>query len=148
PRTSRPHTSLPHTRNRRLLPPGLHRARVSTKRTRRKVASIVGSTVLVAGVAAATYTALDAYHAGNELRQAMPLAGDIKTAALAGDTEGLDERITELAQHTGAAREYLHGPHWTIAAKLPFIGDDIEAVQTVASAVDDLASGPLSDLAT
>ncbi|WP_345214600.1 DUF4012 domain-containing protein [Georgenia halophila] len=72
--------------------------------------------------------------------------GALQDQALAGDRERVSELAEDIREHTGAAREALTGPHWTIASKLPWLGENVTAVQTVSVAVDDLANNALGDL--
>lgn len=119
---------------------------MSTKTRRRRGLRIAATCLLAGGVAAGTYMTLDVIKVAGELRQAVPLATQIKDQALTGDTAGLDQQISRLAAHTSTARQRIHQPHWNIAAHLPVIGDDIQAAQTITAAVDDIANGSLGPL--
>ncbi|MFC7404627.1 DUF4012 domain-containing protein [Georgenia alba] len=98
--------------------------------------------VIVSGV----FCALDARTAYAELRDAQQRVSALREQALTGDRERVEQLATELREHTGAARESLTGPHWTIMGWVPWVGPNVRAVQTVSFATDDLATGALEDL--
>jgi hypothetical protein len=65
----------------------------------------------------------------------------------AGDVAAARATARAFAEDTGAARESVHGPHWSMVAALPGVGPNVEAVQVVTATVDDLATRALPDLA-
>ncbi len=65
---------------------------------------------------------------------------------LAGDGSSVTGALAEVQRHAAAAESAAHGPHWTVAAHLPWVGDDVRAVQTVSEVVDDLARDVLPNL--
>lgn len=68
-----------------------------------------------------------------------------------GDVDAARATLDRLQQDTGQAREAVQGPVWRLAAMLPFGGQNLDAVATVALAVDDVATDalpPLLDAAT
>lgn len=100
--------------------------------------------VVVVGVAA---LALDARAAYAELRRVADGVTTVQEQVLAGDTDGAATSVTALQTDAAAARAHLHGPHWSLAGLLPWVGDDVRAVQVLSVAGDDLASSALADLA-
>lgn len=67
------------------------------------------------------------------------LAGDLK----AGDEAGARASLESAQAAAADARENTRGPGWWLTARLPGVGDDIEAVRTVADVTDRLASDVL-----
>ncbi len=63
----------------------------------------------------------------------------LKEAALAGEAATARARLDVLQGHAGSARRKLDGPLWSLAERLPALGDDVVAARTVARTVDDLS---------
>ncbi|MFD1717400.1 DUF4012 domain-containing protein [Georgenia deserti] len=112
-------------------------------------AKLTFTTVLVAFVAvvvSAILCAIDARTAYADLRDAQQQVGRLQDQVLAEERQRVERSAAELQESTGAARDSLTGPHWTIIGWLPWIGDDVRAIQTIAITVDDLANSALGDL--
>ena len=107
--------------------------------------SAVGLLVLLALLV--TWVALDAMRARGSLEQAARGVATLQADAVAGRTERLDARVTDLQKHAADARDATGGPHWTLVSRLPGVGPSVEAVATMATVVDGLARGPLPRLA-
>ncbi|WP_454778478.1 DUF4012 domain-containing protein [Georgenia muralis] len=58
----------------------------------------------------------------------------------------MEEFAASLRENARDAREATHGPHWKVAGRLPWIGDDIRAVQTATDVSDRLVVNALGDL--
>ena len=67
------------------------------------------------------------------------LADDLK----AGDEAGARASLASAQVAAEDARANTRGPGWWLTARLPGVGDDIEAVRTVADVTDRLASDVL-----
>lgn len=67
---------------------------------------------------------------------------------MAGEAATIEPALAELQERTGAAVDSTSGPHWWLAARLPFVGPSVQAVQTVSVVVDSLAVETLPKLAT
>lgn len=76
----------------------------------------------------------------------MPLVGELREQALTGENDTAQSTADELREHTGRARDAVSGPHWSIAAHLPYVGPNIAAFRTATEVVDDLAADVLPDL--
>ncbi|MCK6210805.1 DUF4012 domain-containing protein [Georgenia sp. EYE_87] len=97
---------------------------------------------VVTGVA----LALDARTAYARLTAVAEGTRVLQERVVAGDVDGAGETATRMRADAAAAREALHGPHWWLAGRVPGLGPNVEAVQTVSVVADELASGPLEDL--
>ena len=97
-------------------------------------------------LAAAAWLGWTGLRAKQELDDAQPLVGQVRTAVLQGDTARTKSLVAELQQHTAAARSRTGGPVWSLAAHLPAYGDDLSAVRQVTVSVDDVARQVLPPL--
>ncbi|WP_413452515.1 DUF4012 domain-containing protein [Georgenia phoenicis] len=122
------------------------RRRRRRSRRGRTVLTLVILAVLLAILALGVVFALQARAAYSELRAAMPIVSELREEALSGQVDAAAASTAELQEHTGAARDAVSGPHWSLAAKLPWVGPNITAVRTTTEVVDDLAAGALSEL--
>jgi len=116
------------------------------RRRRRWVPWTVAGGLLVAGLAWAGWVASDAVTARDELLTAAAQVVDIQSLVLAGDAAGAEQSLAEVQAHAAAAREHTHGPHWSAATIVPWVGDNVRAVQVASEVVDDLAVRVLPDL--
>ncbi|MBD8063403.1 DUF4012 domain-containing protein [Oceanitalea stevensii] len=122
------------------------RRRRKKKRRNRTVLALVILAVLLGLVALLVIFALQGRTAVTEMRAAMPLVSELRQEALGGETDAAGATADELREHTSAARDAVDGPHWAVAAKLPWIGANVAAVRTTTAVVDDLAADALPDL--
>lgn len=109
----------------------------------------VGILLVLIGGGAATYVVgtkvVDqAYTARDALEKAIPLATTAKAQILDGDTEGAKATVAQLEQLTGEARAAADGDMWRLAEAVPVVGGNLTAVRTVATVVDDLATGAVA----
>ncbi|QEO14128.1 DUF4012 domain-containing protein [Agromyces intestinalis] len=107
---------------------------------RRRLRVVLGVLVLaaVAVTAAAAWIGVRALTAKQELEAAVPVVERIVDVAQADPTE-LGDSIDELTAHTARAVELTDDPVWRTAEHLPWIGDDLAAVRTLAAVGDRLA---------
>jgi len=84
--------------------------------------------------------------AKGELDQASALVTTLQDQVLEGDRAGATTTLTALQDHAALARTSTHGPQWSAAAALPWIGPNVEAVQAVTDVVDALAASALPAL--
>ncbi|GEA89844.1 DUF4012 domain-containing protein [Cellulomonas cellasea] len=123
-------------------------ARHGRRRPRRRgpVVALVLTVLVLAVVAAAASLAYDAIRA----REALELArGDVRTLqdrVVAGDVDGAGAVLPQLQERARTAYERTHGPLWRVAAALPRVGADVEAVRTLSAVVDGLAADALPAL--
>lgn len=112
----------------------------------RTLLALVITAVLLGLLGLVAVFALQATAAQRELRAAMPLVRELRDAALTGQSGTAATLAAELSEHTGNAREALSGPHWSLAAALPWVGPNVEAARTATEVVDDLSTDVLPDL--
>lgn len=81
----------------------------------------------------------EASQAQTAIASATDEAKDLQSQITSGETD--DARITlrALQSSTTTARTRTDGPLWGAAAKIPFVGSSVGAVQTAASSLDDIA---------
>ncbi|MGW6132154.1 DUF4012 domain-containing protein [Cellulomonas sp. NPDC055163] len=107
------------------------------------LALALGVLVVVAAVLSLGYDALRA-------REALELArADVRTLqdrVVAGDVDGAAAVLPRLQERAGTAYDRTHGPLWGAAARLPWVGSDVQAVRTVSAVVDGLARDALPAL--
>ena len=65
---------------------------------------------------------------------------------LAGDEAAVRGTVTTIGTDTERARDALDGPQWWLAAHLPWIGTNAEALRTVTEVADDLSHQALPEL--
>src|SRR5680860_115189 len=128
-------------------PPARRRRTATRRRSRgpRRVLVGVGVLALVI-VAAVAWLGWQALQARDALQAARPLVVQVQEEVTSGQAEPAAATLAELQQHTEEARGSTHGPLWSLAARLPAIGDDVRAVQGLTSVVDDVARDALSPL--
>lgn len=64
----------------------------------------------------------------------------------AGDVDGARSSLDVLSANTERARTNTDGPLWSVAARLPVVGDDVGAVRTIAREVDRVATEALPEI--
>jgi protein-tyrosine-phosphatase len=111
-----------------------------------RIALLVVAGLLLLLLAAAAWLGWTGLRAKQELDDAQPLVGQVRTAVLQGDTTRTTSLVAELQQHTAAARSRTGGPVWSLAAHLPAYGDDMSAVRQMTVSVDDVARQVLPPL--
>jgi hypothetical protein len=67
-------------------------------------------------------------------------------ALSAGKANAADRHLAAARDEASKARRHTTGPVWLLAGQMPWIGDDVTAVRTVAAVADDLATETLPDL--
>ncbi|MFP5415619.1 MAG: DUF4012 domain-containing protein, partial [Actinomycetes bacterium] len=112
----------------------------------RWVAGLVAAALVVLG-ASAVLVFLDARRAEASLRSAVPTVARLQGSILDGEFEAVDPMIAELQGQTAIAASATQGPHWWIAAHVPFAGESVQAVQTVAAVVHAMATDAMPSLA-
>lgn len=97
-------------------------------------------------VVLAAFTGYQAVKVRSNLEQ---VASDVSTLSdqlTSGDQPGARRTLSSAQQHAAAARRSSSGPGWWLGRRLPRIGADVSAVQTVADVADNLAAGVLPDV--
>ncbi|WP_159500205.1 DUF4012 domain-containing protein [Microbacterium sp. 18062] len=100
--------------------------------------------LLVLTAAAAVWLGIRGYLAYSHLRAAESAARSL--AADIGDPASVVERIPAVSADTAAARQLTSDPIWEAAEGLPWVGEQLAAVATVAAAVDDVVGSALEPL--
>ena len=121
-----------------------------SRRRRRSAlrAVLLGVLLLVLPVVALlTWVGADALRARSALESAAAQIDPLREAAVAGRTAEVEERLADVRAASATASDATRGRRWVLAARLPVVGGDVEAVATMADVVGDLARGPLTDLA-
>jgi hypothetical protein len=111
---------------------------------RRRAVRVVGWTLgalLLAAVALAALFAVQGYSAYRHLKAAEARIPQLREQVVAGDEAAARKTAAALQEDVAEARDAVHGPHWSVAAKLPVVGPDVVAVQQVTEALDRVATG-------
>ncbi|MET0997786.1 MAG: DUF4012 domain-containing protein, partial [Marmoricola sp.] len=77
------------------------------------------------------------------LRQARAEVAQVRAQVLRGDVADARRTAKELAEHASTAHDSSDGILFDVASKLPFVGDDVEAVQLISSSLDRLSQDAL-----
>lgn len=119
--------------------------RARRRRNLRRVLVGCGVALLVV-VALGAWLAVDAKRAADALQAAKMDVQNLQEQVRAGDSDAADKTLLQLQAHSTTAARSTSGPVWTVAASVPWVGANVDAVQTVAQAVDDLAQRALPSL--
>ncbi|KQX07305.1 hypothetical protein ASC59_05860 [Leifsonia sp. Root1293] len=90
-----------------------------------------------------------ALEAKGELEKAIPYAAAAQKAATSGDAAAAASAGKEMRRHTAGARAATQGRAWTMAEKLPWVGENLAAVRVAAEEADRLTSEvvlPMADV--
>jgi protein-tyrosine-phosphatase len=121
-------------------------AKPTKKKVRRRWWFLSVVVLVVALFGAAGWVAWSGLSAKHELEASRPLVSQARQQVLDGDTTQARATVKKLQGHTSKARTRTHGPIWRIAAKAPFVGQDVTAVRTTTQAIDDVAQRVLPPL--
>ncbi|MEV4659544.1 DUF4012 domain-containing protein [Micromonospora sp. NPDC049301] len=119
------------------------RRRRSRSRRRRRArlrrallgALVVGSLLLASG----GWIGFRGWQARAHLLNAAGLARELSAQVVGGDTDRALRTLAALQEQAGAARAATTDPGWQLGRRTPIAGDDLDAVQQIAVAIDDLA---------
>ncbi len=92
--------------------------------------------------------AVQAVRAGLALRSMRTEASTMQSQLAAGNVTGARATLQELADSAGTAHGATDGPVWGLGTHLPWVGDDLAAVRTVASVSDSLTRAALPTAVT
>lgn len=87
----------------------------------------------------AAWTGYQALKARDALQAAAADVEVVGSALTTGETERARSAVRSAQRHARTARENTTGPGWSAGRLLPAVGDDVEAVQTIADVVDRLS---------
>lgn len=114
-------------------------------RNRRRVLA-VGGVVALLLVAAVASLGFDALRARDAAAAARTEVRTLQSQIEAGDATGASTTLTGLQAHARTAYLRTHGPLWSAAGVVPWVGTNVRAVQTVSTVVDNLAAHVLPSL--
>jgi hypothetical protein len=103
----------------------------------------VGSVVTVIVVLLALFFLWQASRANSALRLAASQAQVLQDQIVAGDNASATRTLHDLQASAGRAQSSTAGPLWDVGAKVPFLGKNVAAVQTVSEVIDDIATDAL-----
>src|SRR5690606_21573424 len=95
--------------------------------------------VLAVVAFAAIPFALEAKTVASSLLSAQDHATRLKDQLAAGDSEGAQASLAQLQRESAQAHESSRGGMWNAAAKIPWLGSNVEAVQVTAASIDDIS---------
>lgn len=108
-------------------------------RRRLLVAAGLSAAVAVLLIAPAAWLGVKASAISESLHSAAQLLPRLKSEILQDDAVSAAATVEELEAHTSNAREATGDPIWTIAAAMPWVGTNFQAVTVVATSADDIA---------
>ncbi len=89
------------------------------------------------------YFGIQAARASSSLKLAASQAEVLQSQIVSGDDVSAKATLKELQQSTARADQITSGSMWRLGAKLPFVGDNVEAVQTVARVTHNISTDAL-----
>lgn len=133
-------------RRRRMSPQHIRRIKRRRRIRRILIAVLI---VLLALLGFVGWFGVSAITAKNEVQAALQSATGLQDTLLSGDTiqsEQAGAAIQEFSGHVHNAYKQTSSPIWSVAAKMPYFGDDISAVRTAVTAMENIASQALPAL--
>ncbi len=113
---------------------------------RRAVLAVLG--ILAVAGAILIWVGIGAVQARDQLTLAGQEVVALQRQVATGDRAAATHTMSSLQQHAATARDATHGPHWSVASRLPWIGANVAAVQAVSEVVSGLARDALPALLT
>lgn len=117
--------------------------RKSRKQRNRKPLWIGLGVVVLAVIGVVGWMGYEASQAQKAITSATGEAQDLQSQITSGDTDLARNTLRALQQSTTTARTRTDGPLWGAATHVPFVGSSVDAVQTAADALDDIAQRAL-----
>ncbi|NEG89968.1 DUF4012 domain-containing protein [Bifidobacterium aerophilum] len=131
-------------RHRRRMSPQ-HIRRIKRRRRRKRILIGLGVLLLIL-VALSAWFGVSAMKTKNELQQAVASASGMQETLLGGDSAKLNAQVSEFSGHVNNAYRQTSSVLWAVAARVPYIGDDITAVRTAVTAMENISSQGLPAL--
>jgi hypothetical protein len=132
----------------------LGRLRSSRRRGRRERRrriikySLIGFGVFFVAVAVTgAFLVRDALRARDALEQTAEIIPGLEQR-LRDDPQSAVADLTRVQSQARIAASATNGPHWALASRLPFVGDDVRAFRQIAGTVDSLAQEVLPQVST
>lgn len=95
--------------------------------------------ISVAFLIVLAYLAFGLIQVRTSLVNAESQAVSLKSHVLRGDVEAANAALGDLQRSTADARQRSDGLLWSVGEKVPFVGDDLEAVRTISVVLDRIA---------
>lgn len=133
----------PRHHRRRMSPQ--HIRRIKRRRRRRRILIGIGVLLVLLGALAAWF-GVSAMKTKSEVQQAVSSASGLQETLLSGDSGKLDAQVAAFTGHVNAAYGETSSLLWTVASKVPYVGDDITAVRTAVTALENVTSQALPAL--
>ena len=89
------------------------------------------------------YFGIQAARASSSLKLAASQAEVLQSQIVSGDDASAKLTLKELQASTARADRTTSGPIWKLGAKLPFVGENVDAVQTVSRVAHDISTDAL-----
>ena len=138
-------SSAPHSRRVRRRMSAEHIRQIKRKRRRRKI--LIGVLVIIAVLAVfAGAFVWSALQAKNELQQAVSSAKGLQQTIVDSDKSKREEQVNTFSDHVSKAYKQTSSPLWQLASVVPYAGDDISAVRTMVTAMENISSQALPQL--
>ncbi len=119
---------------------------MSTPRSRARLLRRSSAALGVLLVVLVLFTGYQALRAKSSLQAVASQLSAMTDSAASGDTAAAKSQLTAAAGNARTAYRNTRGPVWWAGEKLPFVGDDVTAVRTVADVANELTSDVLPDL--
>jgi hypothetical protein len=122
-------------------------SRKKSARSPRRRPFLIGFAIgLIVLVGVGVLLAVQASKARDAIDAATDQATRLQSQIVAGDTDGARAALKGLQRSTTTARTNTDGPLWGAISHLPGVGDSVDAVQTSAASLDDIAQRALPPL--
>jgi hypothetical protein len=122
----------------------LHRRTVRRRAVRWLLVALGVVAVVVVGCAA--WVAVDALVARDHLAAAAQDVDRLRDEVEAGQGDRSAGTVASLQEHAAEARDATTGVQWSVVGALPWVGEQVRAVQSVSAVVQDLATNALPQL--
>ncbi|MCH9277000.1 DUF4012 domain-containing protein [Bifidobacterium amazonense] len=133
----------PRRHRRRMSPQHIRRI----KRRRRIKRILIGLLIVLLALAGiAAWFGVSAMKTKNEIQQAVSVATGLQDSLSGGDTSSLDKTIDQFSVHVDKAYGETSSVLWAVAARVPYYGNDISAVRTAVTALENISSQGLPAL--
>ncbi|QTB90228.1 DUF4012 domain-containing protein [Bifidobacterium saguini] len=133
-----------HSRHRRRMS-ARHIRRIRRRRRIRRMLIGLGVVLLFVAVLAVWF-AWSAMKTKNEVQQAVSVATSMQESLTSGDTDALNKSMEVFSSHASAAYDQTSSMLWKVASQVPYYGDDIRAVRTAVTAMENVSSQALPSL--
>jgi hypothetical protein len=137
-----PPETAPHIDFKRIRRPAVGSSGPDQKKRRpgrRKAMVLTAAGLVVVLIVGAGWVGVQGWRAKGHLQTAAGLFVELQQQIRAGEVTAAKGTLAALQVETTAARDETDGANWSLAGKMPFVGDDMSAVRTVAKVLDDLA---------